>query len=139
MTKDALVDDDSIESSSTNASFVTPAASMNIPLSRTLSNHLPLDAHDLSKVQNTNLDNLDDDSDDESDSLKKSDDDLSERLTKLTKLQDQDLLFLPVPSNLGSQTTAAINTNNPLENNPVQQPLIKGLSKNNSKVFIEIN
>lgn len=112
---------------------------MNIPLSRTLSNHLPLDAHDLSKVQNTNLDNLDDDSDDESDSLKKSDDDLSERLTKLTKLQDQDLLFLPVPSNLGSQTTAAINTNNPLENNPVQQPLIKGLSKNNSKVFIEIN
>src|ERR1043165_8956293 len=71
-----------IESSS---AFVTPAASLAMPLSRTLSNPLSL--------QNMNLDN---DSDEENDSLKKSDDDLSERLKEL---QNQDLAaFLPISS-----------------------------------------
>jgi hypothetical protein len=112
-----------IESSSTNASFVTPAVSLTMPLSRTLSNPLSL--------QNMNLDN---DSDEEDDSLKKSDDDLSERLKELQK---QDLAaFLP-------SSSVTINTNdNTLENNefrvPVidlapnlQQPVTKGLCKKN--------
>ena len=123
-----------IESSSTNASFVTPAASLAMPLSRTLSNPLSL--------QNMSLDN---DSDEENDSLKKSDDDLSERLAKL---QTQDLAaFLPISSNKNS--TININDNS-LENNesvsfrtPVidltanlqQQPITKGLSKKNLKSF----
>ncbi|GBC03822.1 hypothetical protein RclHR1_05340008 [Rhizophagus clarus] len=105
-----------IESSSTNESFVTPAASMAMPLSRTLSNPLSLDTQDLSRsIQNVKLD---DDSDEDNDSLKKSGDSSSERLEKLDKLQKQDIaaFLLPTSSSPGIQTDV-IGTNSSLENN----------------------
>jgi hypothetical protein len=136
-----------IESSSANESFATPAASVTMPLSRTLSNPLSFDTHDLSKsIQNVKLD---DDSDEDNDSLKKSEDSSSERLERLEKLQNQDIaaFLLPTSSSSGIQTDV-IGANSSLENNesigfkvPVidlanlQQPA-KGLSK---KKLIKIN
>ncbi|RIA96735.1 hypothetical protein C1645_754175 [Glomus cerebriforme] len=98
-----------IESSTTNESFVTPAASMTMPLSRTLSN--PLSRSNMAQDVN-----LDIDSDEDNDFLKKSDDDSSnERLEKLEKLQKQEIPAFSLPNSSDSEIQA--NTNNPLETN----------------------
>ncbi|GBC15741.1 uncharacterized protein OCT59_027698 [Rhizophagus irregularis] len=89
-----------IESSSTNECFATPAASVTIPLSRTLSNPLSLEARDLSRsIQNMKID--DDDSDEDNDS-KKSEDSSNERLEKLEKLQKQDIAAFLLPNSSSS-------------------------------------
>jgi len=98
--------------SSTNESFATPAASVTMPLSRTLSNSLSPETRDLSNMK------LDDDSDEDDDSLKKSEDSSSERLERLEKLQKQDIaaFLLPNSSSSGIQTDV-IDADSPLENN----------------------
>ncbi|CAG8509616.1 14558_t:CDS:2 [Acaulospora morrowiae] len=82
-----------IESQTTN-SYATPAASLSLPLSKTLSNSLsPLDAHELSKnvIEHSNyLDSLDEDYD----SMRQSNEDsLSEQLARLQV--DDVAAFLP--------------------------------------------
>ncbi|CAI2177668.1 18883_t:CDS:2 [Funneliformis geosporum] len=116
--------------SSTNTSFATPSASVAMPLSRTLSNPLSLDTHDLSS--NMMTPNIDPDNDydeyfEENDSLKKSDEfSLSDRLAKL---QMQDLAaFLPI-----SQKTGPIDTNNSLENNDLTGTPIINLTPNSQQ------
>lgn len=130
-----------IESSTTNESFSTPAASMTMPLSRTLSNPLSLEARDLSRsIQNMKLD---DDSDEDNDS-KKSEDSSNERLERLEKLQKQDIAAFLLPNSSSSVIqTDVIGANSSLENNEsinfkvptidlavnLQQQPAKGLSK----------